>query len=161
MRERRRERLRRPRAVARQPLPTNPEDCDPDADASQADLAAARGLYPTEGLARYEYRKHGTCTGLSAEGYFATVRAARDALAIPPMLKSPREWRRLSPEAIEQAFIAANSNLRPESMAVTCARGELVDVRICLTRDLKDFAACPKVAGHTCRRPSVAVAPVR
>jgi len=139
----------------------NPEDCDPSADASPADLAAGRGLYPTQDLARYEYRKHGTCTGLSAEDYFAAVRAARDGLAIPPMLQSPREWRRLSPQAIEQAFIAANANLRPEDMAVTCARGELVDVRICLTKDLKAFAACPKVAGHTCQRSSVAVAPLR
>ena len=119
------------------------------------------GLYPTQDLARYEYRKHGTCTGLSAEDYFAAARAARDELAFPPMLQSPREWRRLSPRAIEQAFIAANANLRPEDMAVTCTRGELVDVRICLTRDLRAFPACPKVAGHTCRRSSVAVAPVR
>jgi ribonuclease T2 len=139
----------------------NPEDCNPNEDASPADLAAARGLYPTQGLARYEYRKHGTCTGLGAEDYFAAVRAARDGLAIPPMLQSPREWQRLSPVAIERGFIAANANLRPEDMAVTCARGQLVDVRICLSKDLKAFAVCPKVSGHTCRRPSVAVAPVR
>ena len=139
----------------------NPEECNPDEDASPADLATARGLYPTEGLARYEYRKHGTCTGLSAEDYFAAVRYVRDELKIPPMLQGPREWRRMSPQAIEQAFIAANANLTPENMAVTCARGELVDVRFCLSRDLKAFASCPKVAGHTCHRSSVAVAPVR
>ena len=46
-------------------------------------------------------------------------------------------------------------------MAVTCARGELVDVRFCLSSDLKAFATCPKVAGRTCRRDSIAVAPVR
>lgn len=139
----------------------NPEECNSDEDASPAALAAARGLYPTEGLARYEYRKHGSCTGLDAGDYFAAVHYVRDQLAIPAMLKSPREWQRLSPQAIEQAFIAANANLGPENMAVTCARGQLVDVRICLTKDLKAFAACPKVAGHTCRGASVAVAPVR
>ena len=138
----------------------NPEDCNPGQDASRADLAAARGLYPTEGLARYEYRKHGTCTGLSAKDYFAAVRYVRDELKIPPMLEAPREWRRLSPQAVEQAFIAANANLGPDNMAVTCTRGELIDVRFCLTKDLKAFAACPKVAGHTCRRASIAVAPV-
>jgi ribonuclease T2 len=139
----------------------NPEDCNPSEDASPAALDVARGLYPTQDLARYEYRKHGTCTGLSAEDYFAAVRYVRDELGIPPMLQSPRESQRLSPLAIEQAFIAANANLRPEDMAVTCARGELVDVRFCLSKDLKAFVDCPKVAGHTCHRPSVAVAPVR
>lgn len=139
----------------------NPEECNPDQDASAADLATARGLYPTEGLARYEYRKHGICTGLSAEDYFAAVRYVRDQLKIPPMLQGPREWRRVPPQAIEQGFIAANANLTAENMAVTCARGELVDVRFCLSRDLKAFAVCPKVAGHTCHRSSIAVAPVR
>ncbi len=75
----------------------NPEECNPDEDASPADLATVRGLYPTEDLARYEYRKHGTCTGLSANDYFAAVRYVRDELKIPPMLQGPREWRRMSP----------------------------------------------------------------
>jgi ribonuclease T2 len=139
----------------------NPEDCNPGEDASPADLAAARGLYPTEELAAHEYRKHGTCTGLSAQDYFAAVRAVRDELVVPPMLKSPREPLRVSPRAIEQAFIEANANLTPDNMAVTCAHGEFVDVRFCLSKDLKAFATCPKVAGHTCHRGSVAVAPVR
>jgi ribonuclease T2 len=139
----------------------DPQDCDVAEDASPSDLAATRGLYPTDGLARYEYRKHGTCTGLSAKDYFAAVRYVRDQLDIPPMLQAPNEWQRLPPQAIEQAFIAANVNLRPENMAVTCARGELVDVRICLSKDLKAFAVCQKVAGHTCHRSSIAVAPAR
>ena len=139
----------------------NPEDCNPGQDASSADLAAARGLYPTNSLAAHEYRKHGTCTGLSAGDYFAAVRTVREELVVPPMLKSPREPLRLSPRAIEQAFIEANANLAPDNMAVTCARGELVDVRFCLSKDLKAFADCPKVAGHTCHRSSIAVAPVR
>ena len=51
----------------------NPEAC-PGEDASPADLAEEHGLYPNDRLAAYEYRKHGTCTGLSAHDYFATVR---------------------------------------------------------------------------------------
>ncbi len=141
-------------------MSADPENCDAG-DASPAELATARGLYPSPGLARYEYRKHGTCTRLSAADYFAAVRTARDGIVIPPQLQSPREWRRLSPEAVQEAFVAANANLRPENMAVTCARGELIDVRICLSKDLRAFAVCPKVAGHTCRRASIAVAPVR
>src|SRR5689334_8775518 len=31
---------------------------------ARADVAAVRDLFPTEGLARYEWRKHGGCTGL-------------------------------------------------------------------------------------------------
>jgi ribonuclease T2 len=142
-------------------MSADPENCNLEQDASEADLALARGLYPSDGLARYEYRKHGTCTGLSAADYFAAVRYVRDQLNIPAMLQAPRQLQRLSPQTIQQAFIAANANLRADNMAVTCARGELVDVRICLSKDLKAFATCPKVSGHTCQRASVAVAPLR
>jgi ribonuclease T2 len=142
-------------------MSADPEDCDSSKDAAPADLAAARRLYPADGLARYEYRKHGTCTGLSAADYFAAVRYVREQLNIPPMFKAPSQAQRLAPQAIAQAFIDANANLRPDNMAVTCARGELVDVRICLSRDLKAFSTCPKVSGHSCQRSSVVVQPLR
>jgi ribonuclease T2 len=138
----------------------NPEGC-PGEDASQADLADQHGLYPNDRLAAYEYRKHGTCTGLSAHDYFATVRNVRARLNIPPMFQTPHEQLRLAPEDVERAFIAANQNLRPDNMAVTCSNGELVDVRFCIARDLSSYAVCRKVARHTCQRASIVVAPVR
>ena len=139
----------------------DPEDCGYGGPSS-AELANARDLYPTTGLAAYEYRKHGTCTGLERPRLFRR-RPLRRAInsSIPPMLQAPRERQRLSPRAIQQAFIDANANLKPTNMAVTCVRGELVDVRFCLTRDLRAFATCPKVASRTCRSDSISVAPVR
>ncbi len=139
----------------------DPADCDPGADVSPADLAAARGLYPADSLAAYEYRKHGTCSGLDAADYFAAVRLVRDGIVIPPALQGVRSWRRMAPEAIRQAFIDANANMRPDNIAVTCARGQLVDVRICVSKNLRAFATCPQVARNSCRRDSILVAPLR
>jgi ribonuclease T2 len=139
----------------------DPEDCQPDADVSAADLSAAQGLYPTDGLAAYEYRKHGTCTGLGAADYFSAVRYIRDQLVIPRALQGVRAWRRMAPEDIRQAFIAANANMTPDNIAVTCARGQLVDVRVCVSRNLKAFATCPQIARNSCRRDSILVAPLR
>lgn len=139
----------------------NPEACGPDVYVSSADLAATRGLYPSQGLAAYEYRKHGTCTGLSPHDYFAAVQYVRDQLVVPEILQAPRQRLRVSPADLEQAFIAANGNLHAGNMAITCRHGELVDVRFCLSKDLKAFALCPKVSGHTCHSTSIAVAPLR
>jgi ribonuclease T2 len=138
----------------------NPEGCQ-GRDASPADLAEQHGVYPNDSLAAYEYRKHGTCTGLSAHDYFATVRNVRARLNIPPMLQAPNQQSHVSPDDIEQAFIAANPNLRPDNMAVTCSNGELMDVRFCLSKDLTAYAICRKVARHSCQRGSIMVAPVR
>jgi ribonuclease T2 len=138
----------------------NPEACQGQ-DASDADLADEHGLYPNDRLAAYEYRKHGTCTGLSAHDYFATVRNVRTRLNIPAMFQAPQQQLRLAPGDVEQAFMTANANLRPDNMAVTCSNGELVDVRFCLAKDLSSYAVCRKVARHTCQRGSIVVAPVR
>ncbi len=95
-------------------------------------LQSAKGLYPDEGLARYEWRKHGNCSGKSPTGYFADVRRARDAVTIPPPFRAAHETQNWTPIDIERAFIAANPRLRPGMLAVECNRGELEEVRILL-----------------------------
>jgi ribonuclease T2 len=138
----------------------NPESCRGE-DATPADLNDEHGVYPNDRLAAYEYRKHGTCTGLSPHDYFATVRSVRSRLKIPQMFEATSEELHMAPEEIEQAFMTANPNLRPDNMAISCSNGELVDVRFCLAKDLSSYAICRKVARHTCQRGSILVAPVR
>jgi len=138
-----------------------PEYCGRNENLSEASLAETRGLYPSEGLARYEYAKHGTCTGLGPEDYFAAVKYAREQFAIPDALKAPHAKLTTPPEQIERDFIAINPNLTAGNMAVTCDRGELTDVRFCLSKELSAFVVCPKIAGHTCHASTISVAPLR
>ena len=138
-----------------------PENCGQADHISGAALAETHGVYPDEGLARYEYIKHGVCTGLGPEDYFAAVKYARDQFVVPDSLKAPHEKISTSPRQIESDFIAVNPNLTADDMAVTCERGELVDMRFCISKDLGAFVVCPKVAGHTCHSSTISVAPLR
>ena len=79
----------------------NPEDCAADASVTAAALRLTDGVYPDEGLARYEYRKHGTCSGLDAQAYFAAVKSLRDAIFIPDFLNAPHEALRLAPGELD------------------------------------------------------------
>jgi len=138
-----------------------PSDCDNGArPVSRAALAAAEGVFPSEGLARYEWRKHGACTGLAPQAFFASVRRARDSIAVPDAFIAPRREQSFAPIEIARAFIAVNAGLRLSAMAVTCERSELTDVRLCLAKDLRGFVDCPEVARRGCRSPSVNVAPI-
>lgn len=124
-------------------------------------LALGQRVYPTRWLALHEWRAHGTCTGLDALHYFRAVQYARDEFTIPDAFQRPSAGFSVSPGEIMRQFAAANANLNSDSMAVTCERGELVDVRFCLTPDLRAFARCPKVARRSCRDDQISVAPVR
>jgi ribonuclease T2 len=133
-----------------------PSDCDTRAP-SQIAMQQARGLWPDEGLARYEWRKHGTCSGQSPADYFADVRRARAMVAIPDALQSPSRAQTAAPAQIQRAFLAANPRLRPGMLAVACQRGKLQEVRVCLTKDLRDFRPCPEVARDACRTPQISI----
>ena len=138
-----------------------PADCGLSGQSpSRIALQATRGVYPDEGLARYEWRRHGTCSGKSPSDYFADVRTARDALVVPPPFRDPHAEQTWAPLDIQRAFIAANPRLRPGMMAVACRRGVLEEVRVCLSKDLRDFVSCPEIARQACRTSQISVPPV-
>jgi len=127
-----------------------PSDCGGGQPSSVA-LDSARGLFPDIGLARYEWRKHGTCSGKSPEAYFGDVRRARDMIEIPAQFSRAKGDQSMSPQDILRAFTDANPRLRPGMAAVGCRSGVLQEVRFCLSKDLREFRACPEVARASCR----------
>ncbi len=134
-----------------------PSNCAGPGNPSSIALERVVGLYPDQRLARYEWRKHGTCTGKSPSDYFADVARARAAVTIPEAFAKPTGEQTFAPIDIERAFYAANPRLRPGMMTVGCSRGVLEEVRICLTRDLREFRACPEVVRRGCRAREISV----
>lgn len=120
-------------------------------------MEAARGVFPDEGLARHQWRKHGSCSGLSPQNYFEAARDARDRVRIPQRFQDPRGDQQARPNDIERAFVAANPGLRADMIAVACRRGVLQEVRVCLDKSLKGFRSCPEVGLRDCRSGDVSV----
>jgi len=135
-----------------------PSECGPAGRTpSRIALDQAKGLFPSEGLARHQWRKHGTCSGSSPSDYFADTRRARAKVAIPPALaKAGREqnWTAID---IERAFVDANPGLRTDMMSIACRRGVLQEVRICLSKDLRNFRMCEEVDRSGCRTRDITV----
>lgn len=138
-----------------------PSDCGDAGYIPGAALRETHGLYPAEGLAIYEYRKHGTCTGLSPENYFHAVKYAREKLNVPEILRAPHDALTLAPREVESAFIAVNPALTSANFALTCSHGELIDLRVCVSKDLDSYIDCPKIAGHSCHSSQIKVMPLR
>jgi len=117
-------------------------------------------LMPARRLVIHEWQAHGTCSGLDAERYFATVRDARGKVNIPERFVRLNDYTMVSPPEVADAFIAANPGLAREMIAVTCSRRYLSEVRICMNKDLA-FRPCPEAERRACRNPRVAMPPVR
>lgn len=139
----------------------SPSECGPAGRSpSRMAMEQAEGLFPSEGLARYQWRKHGTCSGSSPNDYFRDVRRAHDKVTIPPELAKADRDRSWTVMDLERAFVAANPGLRSDMMSVACKRGVLQEVKICFSKDLRDFRTCQEVNRSGCRaREFTVVAP--
>jgi ribonuclease T2 len=141
-----------------------PQDCDgPPFELSTGVQAELRRYMPAgPGLARYEWRKHGTCSGMSADSYFsAETRLARAANeAIGPSVRPGGTLR------IDELLrsVGANDPALAAAIVVDCryprGGGEALveEIRMTLSKDLRPIPAasvglgqnsgCPNGAGR-------------
>lgn len=133
-----------------------PQDCDTSQprDVPFGQAKQLSDIMPSTGLVVHEWRKHGSCTGLTQKDYFSVMRRAAERVSVPPAYRQPTPRAPVNPLTLEQAFISANPGLEKDGIAVTCDSDYLREVRVCLTKDLS-FRPCPEVERSTCRRRSV------
>jgi ribonuclease T2 len=136
-----------------------PQDCG-SGNVTRDILAKIQGIMPSDGLARHEWQKHGTCSGLSQKDYFSTMIEAVRRIEIPAVFKQVQSARRMTPNAVETAFLRANPGMSPQGFAPVCTGGYLSEVRICMTKELS-FRECAEVNRKACRASSVEMPPAR
>lgn len=124
-----------------------PEDCDsPHRDPTRRQTAAMADVMGSGDLAWYQWKKHGRCSGLPADAYFAAARAALAGIALPVVGRDS-----VTAEALEAGFRAANPGLAPDEMIVTCSDATVREVRICLDPDLAPRTCGADVLRSACR----------
>ncbi len=109
----------------------------------QTVIDAMLDIMPAPKLVIHEYRKHGTCSGLDASGYYALSRKLFQRVKVPDDYVNPFENRMVGPGQVMDAFIAVNPGLKPDMIAVSCggAGNRMREVRICFNRE-GAFRAC-------------------
>ena len=127
---------------------------------SRAETGAMVDIMGSSGLAWHQWRKHGSCTGLSAQDYFRLSRLAYDRVTRPDLLRRLDRPVRLPAQVIEEAFLEENPALTDEMLTVTCRAGRVQEVRLCQTRDLDPRACAPDV-GRDCTVQDALFEPMR
>ncbi|MFE3836806.1 ribonuclease T2 family protein [Pseudogemmobacter sonorensis] len=106
-------------------------------DPSRRESGEMADIMGGSGLAFYQWRKHGRCSGLSAAEYYRTSREAYESVTIPPVFARMVKTLNVPAEVIEGAFLESNPHLRRDQVTVTCKSGMIQEVRVCLTKDLE------------------------
>jgi len=95
---------------------------------------------PTRGLIQHEWQKHGTCSGLSAQDYFARVEQAFRNVHVPEQYPKLDHEQPISVSDLEKSF--ADANHAPLSaFRISCHAGELVSLEVCMDKNLQ-FQSC-------------------
>lgn len=115
-----------------------PEYCRTTArDPSRSQSAEMADIMGGAGLAWYQWKKHGRCSGLSASDYYALARKAYASVKVPPVFAKMSKTLEVPASVVEDAFVEANPGLQRDEITVTCRAGMIQEVRLCLTKDLQ------------------------
>ncbi len=104
---------------------------------SRADTRAMADLFGSSGSAWHQWNKHGSCSGLSPDDFYALSREAYGRITRPEVFRRLDDPITLPASLIEEAFIRDNPFLSPDQITITCRSGRIQEARICLTRDLE------------------------
>lgn len=132
----------------------------PERDPTRAETAEMADIMGGSGLAFYQWKKHGRCSGLTAPDYFGTARRAFEGVAIPPVFGGVSRRLTLPASVIEEAFLEANPRLTRDQITITCKDGMIQEARICLTPDLVP-RRCGADVIRDCRLQDAVLEPVR
>ncbi len=125
-------------------------------------------VMPSKGLVIHEWRKHGTCSGLSPRAYFGLAEKLFRMVRIPPAYQRPNQALKRAPGQIAREFAEANreKGFTQDSFAVVCSgrgRGKalLKEVRVCFSPTGRPSRCGENERRSACRARLVIVPPVR
>lgn len=117
----------------------HPEYCDSSTRVANETADAIDALVPDRGLVFHQWKKHGSCSGLSPDNYFDALSRAARSVKIPSQALA-QGARGIARTRLENEFIKANPGLSTESVVFECRRDYLREVRVCLDLNLNPRA---------------------
>jgi len=139
-------------------FPSNCQSAErPPSRALTAEMADIMG---TSGLAWYQWKKHGTCTGLAAADYYALAREAYENVVRPEVFRKLSKPVKVPAKVVEEAFLKANPDWEADMLTITCRDGRIQEARLCLTKNLTPVP-CGRDVVRDCRMKDALFDPIR
>lgn len=132
----------------------------PEAPPSRRMSREMADIMGSAGLAWHQWKKHGTCAGLSAQAYYALMREAYARITRPAVFRKLDKPVTLPASLVEDAFLKDNPALTRDSLTITCRGGAIQEARICLSKSLEPVP-CGRDVIKDCTLTNARFAPVR
>ena len=113
-------------------------------------------ITPDLSLLRHEWDKHGTCSGVGPQRFFAMEHQAFHSLTIPPQIERIDHETSMTPDDILGLFARANPAFPTGSILLSCGRNHLTAIEACFSKDLRPIV-CQGL--RSCRANSVKITP--
>jgi ribonuclease T2 len=117
-----------------------PLSCSNGSPVASATVDHMLNFMPSRSLIQHEWQKHGTCTGLSAQDYFAQAEQAYTHVQVPQQYRTLNQQRRLNVPDLEKTFAEAN-HAPVEAFRISCHGGDLVSLEVCVDKNLQ-YRSC-------------------
>lgn len=114
-----------------------PQDCESTEAIPEPVVRKTLAFMPSEKLIHHEWTKHGTCSGLGADAYFALADQAFSAVRVPAKFVQPQTAFSVSADEVKRDFATANPQFPADTFTVQCSGNELQEVRMCMSTDGK------------------------
>ncbi|MGR3314158.1 ribonuclease T2 family protein [Roseovarius indicus] len=121
---------------------------------------AMTDIMGSSGLAWYQWKKHGSCSGLSAPDYYALAREAYARVKRPDVFRKLKDPVKLPASVVEQTFLKANPGLEPDMLTITCRDGRIQEARLCFSKSL-DPVPCGRDVVKDCQMKNALFAPIK
>lgn len=121
-------------------------------------------VMPSKRLIIHEWKKHGTCSGLSQADYFGSVRQIFEDLRIPARYLSPLDPVIITPEQLVTDFVKSNKGLTADMLSVQCGnardQARLSELQVCVNK-AGSFTACGVNEQRQCKARIIVMPPVK
>ena len=121
-------------------------------------------VMPSKRLIIHEWKKHGTCSGLSQAEYFSSARQIFGGLRIPARYLSPQALVIVTPEQLTADFVKSNKGMTADMLSVQCGnatgQARLSELFVCVNK-AGSFTPCGANEKRQCRAKTIVMPPVK
>jgi ribonuclease T2 len=142
-----------------------PQNCETDESwVSQDEIDLMMPVMPSKRLIIHQWKKHGSCSGVSQSDYFRATRVLFEKVKVPARYLSPTADVITTPEQLVTDFVKTNKDLTAAMLSVQCGnakdRARLSELRVCLDKR-GNFAACGGNEARSCQAKTLVMPQVR